>query len=198
MASNVEDLEEGRGLLAEVTATLESDVDELDPRRVALREWLAAHPNPLGRELADAKLVAPAWPEPWGLNASLEYQIIIDDELRRAGVRRPINPIGIGWAGPTIVIAGTEAQRQRWLPKLLSGEEFWCQLFSEPNAGSDLASLTTSARARRRRVGRDRPEALDELRASRVVGHPARSHLESWVRPRTGITTSSAPWTRRA
>jgi len=146
VASNVEDLEEGRGLLAEVTATLESDVDELDPRRVALRGWLAAHPNPSGRELADAKLVAPAWPEPWGLNASLEYQMIIDDELRRAGVRRPINPIGIGWAGPTIVMAGTEAQRQRWLPKLLSGEEFWCQLFSEPNAGSDLASLITSAR----------------------------------------------------
>ncbi len=146
MASSVEDLEEGRGLLAEVTVAVESDVDELDPRRVALREWLAEHPNPSGRELAGAKLVAPAWPEPWGLNASLEYQMLIDEELRRGGVRRPINPIGIGWAGPTIVVAGTEAQQQRWLPKLLSGEEFWCQLFSEPNAGSDLASLTTSAR----------------------------------------------------
>jgi alkylation response protein AidB-like acyl-CoA dehydrogenase len=72
--------------------------------------------------------------------------LLIEDELRKANVRRPINPIGIGWAGPTIVAAGTQAQQDRWLPKLLSGEEFWCQLFSEPDAGSDLASLTTSAR----------------------------------------------------
>src|ERR1700677_5035713 len=71
--------------------------------------------------------------------------MIIDEELRRAKVQRPINPIGIGWAGPTIVAAGTVAQQERWLPKLLSGEEFWCQLFSEPSAGSDLASLTTKA-----------------------------------------------------
>jgi len=74
--------------------------------------------------------------EPWGLNASVEYQLLIDEELRRAEVRRPINPIGIGWAGPTIVVAGTKEQQERWLPKLLSGEEFWCQLFSEPNAGA--------------------------------------------------------------
>jgi 3-oxochol-4-en-24-oyl-CoA dehydrogenase len=90
--------------------------------------------------------VAPSWPEPWGQNASVEYQLIIEDELRRAGVHRPINPIGIGWAGPTIVAAGTMEQQERWLPRLLSGEEFWCQLFSEPDAGSDLVSLSTSAR----------------------------------------------------
>ena len=143
--AGVEDLEDGRGLLAEVTLSLETDVDDLDPRRVELRRWLADHPHPSGRELADAKLVAPAWPEPWGLGASVEYQLLIDDELRRAGVHRPINPIGIGWAGPTILVAGSDAQRAKWLPKLLSGEEFWCQLFSEPNAGSDLASLTTTA-----------------------------------------------------
>ena len=72
-------------------------------------------------------------------------QLLIDEELRRAGVRRPINPIGIGWAGPTLMYAGTEEQKERWLWALLSGEEFWCQLFSEPGAGSDLASLTTRA-----------------------------------------------------
>jgi alkylation response protein AidB-like acyl-CoA dehydrogenase len=145
VASGVEDLEDGRGLLAEVTLSLETDIDNLDPRRIELRRWLVDHPHPTGRELADAKLVAPSWPEPWGRSASVEYQLLIDDELRRAHVRRPINPIGIGWAGPTILVAGTDEQRARWLPKLLSGEEFWCQLFSEPDAGSDLASLTTSA-----------------------------------------------------
>jgi alkylation response protein AidB-like acyl-CoA dehydrogenase len=146
VASKIDERDEGRGLLAPMTGSFDSEVDELDPRRVELRRWLAAHPNPSGRELADAKLVAPAWPEPWGRDASVEYQLLIDEELRLAEVRRPINPIGIGWAGPTIVVAGTKEQQDRWLPKLLSGDEFWCQLFSEPNAGSDLASLTTSAR----------------------------------------------------
>jgi alkylation response protein AidB-like acyl-CoA dehydrogenase len=84
-------------------------------------------------------------PAPWGRAASTESQLIIDEELRRAGVTRPINPIGIGWAGPTIIFAGTDEQQRRWLPRLLSGEDFWCQLFSEPNAGSDLASLQTRA-----------------------------------------------------
>ncbi|MGH9302514.1 MAG: acyl-CoA dehydrogenase family protein, partial [Acidimicrobiales bacterium] len=72
-------------------------------------------------------------------------QLIIDEELRRAGVTRPVNPIGIGWAGPTILHAGTRAQQQRYLPRLLSGQDMWCQLFSEPGAGSDLASLATRA-----------------------------------------------------
>lgn len=146
MALEIDEHEEGRGLLAPMTSSLESGVDELDARRIELRRWLEAHPDPSGKELAEAKLVAPAWPAPWGLDASVEYQLLIDDEFRRANVRRPINPIGIGWAGPTIVVAGTKEQQEKWLPKILSGEEFWCQLFSEPNAGSDLASLMTSAR----------------------------------------------------
>jgi alkylation response protein AidB-like acyl-CoA dehydrogenase len=138
--------EEGRGLLAPMTVAIDDDgLDENDPRRLAIREWLSAHPNPTGPQLAEAGLVAPHLPKPWGLGADADHQLIIDDELRRANVRLPINPIGIGWAGPTILYAGTEEQQNRWLPKLLSGEEFWCQLFSEPNAGSDLASLTTSA-----------------------------------------------------
>ncbi|WP_421120477.1 acyl-CoA dehydrogenase family protein [Aquihabitans daechungensis] len=80
-----------------------------------------------------------------GLGADPIHQLIIDDELRVAGVRRPNNPIGIGWAGPTLIHAGTPEQQARYLPKLLSGEEIWCQLFSEPEAGSDLASLGTRA-----------------------------------------------------
>jgi 3-oxochol-4-en-24-oyl-CoA dehydrogenase len=116
-----------------------------DPRRVELRQWLADYPSPTGRQLAEAGLVAPHWPRPWGLDADPVHQLMIDDELRRAGVHRPVNPIGIGWAGPTIVHAGTPAQKERYLLPLLAGEEFWCQLFSEPGAGSDLAGLSTRA-----------------------------------------------------
>jgi alkylation response protein AidB-like acyl-CoA dehydrogenase len=116
-----------------------------DPRRTELRRWLADHPSPSGRELADAGLVAPHWPKPWGLEADPVHQLVIDEELRRAGVRRPVNLIGIGWAGPTLLHAGSDEQKQRYLFPLLAGEEVWCQLFSEPGAGSDLASLATRA-----------------------------------------------------
>jgi 3-oxochol-4-en-24-oyl-CoA dehydrogenase len=118
---------------------------ESDPRRRAVRDWLTAHPRPTGRQLAEGGYVAPHWPPPWGHDADPVYQLVIDDELRRAKVRRPTNPIGIGWAGPTILQAGTDAQRDRHLMPLLAGDEMWCQLFSEPNAGSDLAAITTRA-----------------------------------------------------
>lgn len=111
-----------------------------------IREWLAAHPQPSGQELAEAGWVAPHWPEPWGVGADPVFQLIIDEELKSAGVSIPRNQIGIGWAGPTLIHAGSEEQKQRYLPKLLSGEEIWCQLFSEPDAGSDLANLKTTAR----------------------------------------------------
>jgi alkylation response protein AidB-like acyl-CoA dehydrogenase len=116
-----------------------------DPRRVAVREWAAAHPKPTGRELAEAGYVVPHWPRPWGLDADPIHQLVIDEELRRTGISRPVNPIGIGWAGPTLIHAGSEAQKDRYLMPLLSGEDFWCQLFSEPGAGSDLANLGTRA-----------------------------------------------------
>jgi alkylation response protein AidB-like acyl-CoA dehydrogenase len=116
-----------------------------DPRRLAVRAWLAEHPSPTGRQLAEAGYVAPHWPTPWGLDADPIHQILIDEELAAAGVSRPSNTIGIGWAGPTIVHGGTEAQKERYLFPLLAGEEIWCQLFSEPGSGSDLASLSTRA-----------------------------------------------------
>lgn len=116
-----------------------------DPKRTAVRSWLAEHPSPTGRQLAEAGYVVPHWPAPYGLDADPVHQLIIDEELRRAGVGRPTNPIGIGWAAPTILMAGTDAQKERYLWPALAGEEFWCQLFSEPDAGSDLASLSTRA-----------------------------------------------------
>jgi 3-oxochol-4-en-24-oyl-CoA dehydrogenase len=116
-----------------------------DPRRIAIQTWLHENPRPTGRQLAEAGFVAPHWPAPWGLSADPIHQLIIDDELHKAGVRRPSNAIGIGWAGPTILMSGTQEQKDRYLMSILSGEEFWCQLFSEPDSGSDLASLSTRA-----------------------------------------------------
>ncbi len=110
-----------------------------------MRGWLAQHPDPTGRQLAEAGYVAPHWPAPWGLDADPILQLVIDEELRAAGVKRPSNVIGIGWAGPTIVHAGTDEQKERFLLPLLAGEETWCQLFSEPGAGSDLAAIATRA-----------------------------------------------------
>ena len=118
---------------------------EDDPRRKEVRGWLEEHPRPSGRQLAEAGYVVPHWPKPWGLEADPIHQLIIDDELRRARVSRPMNPIGIGWAGPTIIHAGTAEQKDRYLMPIISGEELWCQLFSEPGAGSDLANLGTRA-----------------------------------------------------
>jgi alkylation response protein AidB-like acyl-CoA dehydrogenase len=124
------------------------DIDlpaEDDPRRQEVRRWLQDHPHPSAADLVDAHYVVPHWPRPWGLDAEPELQLIIDDELRRAGVSRPINPIGIGHCGPVIVVHGSEEQKERYLPPMLRGEEMWCQLFSEPEAGSDLANLSTRA-----------------------------------------------------
>jgi alkylation response protein AidB-like acyl-CoA dehydrogenase len=115
------------------------------PARAQFRAWLADNADPTPRQLAAAGYVAPHWPRPWGLDADPIAQLVIDDEMRRAGVRRPFNQIGIGWAGPTLVHAGTDAQKERYLLPLLAGEEIWCQLFSEPGAGSDLAALGTRA-----------------------------------------------------
>lgn len=116
-----------------------------DPRRQHIRRFLAEHPQPTRAQLAAAGLIAPHWPPPWGLGADPEHQLIIEQELDRASVERLEPSIGLGWAGPTILAGGTEEQQKRWLPGILDGTESWAQLFSEPDAGSDLASLRTRA-----------------------------------------------------
>jgi alkylation response protein AidB-like acyl-CoA dehydrogenase len=119
-----------------------------DPRRLAVREWLAAHPSPTNAELHDGGYIVPHWPQPHGLDADPMHQLIIDEELKAAGVSRTAvatNAIGVGWAAPTIFLAGSEWQKERFLEPIFRGEEVWCQLFSEPDSGSDLASLATRA-----------------------------------------------------
>ena len=88
--------------------------------------------------------VMPHLPKPWGRGAGAREQLIIDDELRRAQVRVPGLAIG-AWVAPALIQYGTPEQQQRFLPATLRADYLWCQLFSEPGAGSDLAGLTTRA-----------------------------------------------------
>jgi alkylation response protein AidB-like acyl-CoA dehydrogenase len=94
--------------------------------------------------LAEAGLQAPHWPAPYGRGAGPAEQLLIDQELAAAGVDRPDLVIG-WWAAPTILEHGTPEQVERFVPGTTRGEFLWCQLFSEPGAGSDLASLRTKA-----------------------------------------------------
>ena len=116
-----------------------------DPRRLTIRAWLADHPAPSRSQLAEAGYITPHWPEPYGLGAGPELQLIIDEEMEKAGVDPVGVSIAVGWAGPTIVAGGSPEQKDRFLPGILDGSDEWCQLFSEPDAGSDLASLRTQA-----------------------------------------------------
>jgi alkylation response protein AidB-like acyl-CoA dehydrogenase len=121
----------------------EGDGAALEQARAAMSfnpfTWMAT----IGR----SPYAAPLWPKEYGgLSGVTWMQSVIRSELMR--YRLPtvaMNLLGVGLAGPTIVEHGTEAQKQRYLRKILSGEEIWCQLFSEPGSGSDLASLGTRA-----------------------------------------------------
>src|SRR3990172_5211008 len=98
------------------------------------------------RKLYEAGYVGMLWPKEYGgWGASPMHQAIVQDEMARASAPPPINGLGIGFIGPTIIVHGTACQKQRYLKKMLTAEEIWCQLYSEPNAGSDLASLKTRA-----------------------------------------------------
>ena len=99
------------------------------------------------RKLHEGRWAAVSWPKEYGgRSASLMQQAIFWEELARVEAPPMANALGLGLIGPTIIAYGTEVQKQRFIPKILSAEEIWCQGFSEPNAGSDLASLQTEAR----------------------------------------------------
>jgi len=101
------------------------------------------------RKLYEAGYIGMGWPKEYGGGGARPMeQAIVADELARANAPAATNGLGIGIVGPTIIVHGTEAQKQRYLKKILTAEELWCQLYSEPNAGSDLASLRASAEDR--------------------------------------------------
>ncbi|MBV8983335.1 MAG: acyl-CoA dehydrogenase family protein, partial [Acidimicrobiia bacterium] len=98
------------------------------------------------RKLADARYAAIAWPAEYGgRGAGVMEQVVYAEELHRSGAPGTLNVIGISNIAPSIMEHGTEEQKRRFLPAMLRGDDVWCQGFSEPNAGSDLASLQTRA-----------------------------------------------------
>jgi alkylation response protein AidB-like acyl-CoA dehydrogenase len=135
---------EEQAFAADVRAWLREHV-EVPPRFEAIadevefgRAWQA--------ELAEGRWVGIHWPVDYGGRGASPVQVaIFNMEYARSRALQPINRVGINLAGPTLLAHGTDAQKQRWLPSILTAAEIWCQLFSEPDAGSDLASLTTRA-----------------------------------------------------
>jgi alkylation response protein AidB-like acyl-CoA dehydrogenase len=128
----------------EVRAWLDEHLD-LPPRFASLaeeidwgRQWQA--------KLAAGRWVGIHWPADYGGRGASPVQVaIFNMEYARSRALQPVNRVGVNLAGPTLLAHGTDDQKRRWLPKILTAEELWCQLFSEPDAGSDLASLQTRA-----------------------------------------------------
>ncbi|GIU89892.1 MAG: acyl-CoA dehydrogenase [Acidimicrobiia bacterium] len=103
------------------------------------REWQA--------KLAAGRWVGVAWPQEYGgRGAGPVEHYLVTEELARARAPELVGRIGVNLVGPTLLAHGTDAQKQRWLPRILDASELWCQLFSEPGAGSDLTSLRTRAK----------------------------------------------------
>jgi alkylation response protein AidB-like acyl-CoA dehydrogenase len=113
--------------------------ESMEARFEYLRAWQ--------RKLFDAGWAGVSWPKEYGgRGASLMEQVIFTEEMARAQAPPMANVLGMGLIGPTIIAYGNDAQKKRFLKKILSAEEIWCQGFSEPNAGSDLAALSSEAR----------------------------------------------------
>src|SRR5918995_41962 len=164
-----------------------NDTPELAEYRAKVRSWLDEHaseaPQRRGREdiesvaahrewqgkLAGAGLAAVTWPAEYGgQGLGPLHQVVINQEISRAGVPGLFDVIGVGMLGPTLIAHGTEEQKQRHLGPMLAADEVWCQLFSEPAAGSDLAGI--QSRARRADDERSGGEASGRDRGWRVSG----------------------------
>ncbi len=130
----------GAHLPAFVEARTPPEGGATDPRRTfeRSRAWQ--------RQLNEGRWAAINWPAEWGgRDATTMQSVIYSEEMARAKAPAPFNPNGIWQIGPMIIRWGTEAQKQRWLPGILDATAHWCQGFSEPEAGSDLANLRTLA-----------------------------------------------------
>jgi alkylation response protein AidB-like acyl-CoA dehydrogenase len=146
---DLRDTPEEAAFRSEVQGWLEANLtDELRGGRFGERRFEQAS-REWSRKLYDAGYAGLTWPRPYGgAGAPYSYQAIFLEESTKAEAPQHIGVIGLGMAGPTIIAHGTEEQKQRYLPKILSAEEIWCQGFSEPDAGSDLASVRTRAEQR--------------------------------------------------
>jgi alkylation response protein AidB-like acyl-CoA dehydrogenase len=140
---------EAEAFRAELRAWLEAN---LEPRFRGAGPALGAGPERLpllrawNRRLADAGYAAIAWPREFGgRGAGVIEQVVWAEEMHRAAAPPTVNPIGLANIAPAIMEHGSEAQKRRLLPRMLRGDDVWCQGFSEPGAGSDLASLRTRA-----------------------------------------------------
>ncbi len=153
----------------------------------SFRDWLASHAHrppafvDLAEEvawgrtwqatLAADRWVGVHWPEAYGGRSATPVQVALyQSEYARSQAPQPVNRVGINLVGPTLLAHGTEDQRLRYLPQILSAEEIWCQLFSEPDAGSDLASLSTKAIPVDGGYVVTGSQGLDVVRAVRHVG----------------------------
>jgi alkylation response protein AidB-like acyl-CoA dehydrogenase len=133
--------EEIRGFLAAERPDPARLPRSLEERMGALRAWQA--------RCYEAGYVGRAWPQEFGGGGRpVAEQIVIDQELAAAGAPEFANTVGLDVLGPSLLRFGTDEQRRRHIPAILAAEEIWCQGFSEPDAGSDLASLRTRAQAR--------------------------------------------------
>jgi hypothetical protein len=126
----------------EVRAWLEANLPQelKDQAHLSKEELLRWH-----RILAKKGWVAPAWPKEWGGTGwNVVQRYIYEEELGYAGAP-PLMPFGLSMCAPVLLAFGTEAQKKRFLPRIYNGDDFWCQGYSEPGSGSDLASLKTKA-----------------------------------------------------
>jgi len=133
----------GQGTTREVTLDLPPEAEQIRAElRVEAKQLAALSGDAQRKALIDSGLIVPHWPRPWGRNAGAVEQLLIDEELRAAGVVVPTFGI-TGWNIMTVNQYATPDQVERWVEKTLMGELIWCQLFSEPDAGSDAAAVKT-------------------------------------------------------
>ena len=145
---DLDDTPEQAEFRAEARAWLEQHRDQAPPRSGSHEDaqWITARRD-WQRKLAEAGLAGVTWPEEFGgRGLGPIEQVTANQEISRAGVPGILDVIGIGMLGPCLIAHGSEEQKTRHLGPMLHGDEVWCQMFSEPAAGSDLAAVRTRAR----------------------------------------------------